>query len=781
MGCRFSILFRQGVHESGSLVAKGFGCLVFDPIHHSEACFDWETYKSSADSHRGVFLPVMIATLPLPRHILQYLPRVMVQVLQQFAFYSFAAMLVIPWLFCVYRLVVIPLGRTKRVKYSLNERTAPKVVVVMPVYKEPPETLWTALNSVVSCDYPAACIHVFVSFDGDNIDELYLKTIERLGVPITLKTFPKSIDVAYNGARVTVSRFPHGGKRHCQKATFLLIDKIYKRYLQQKDDLFILYIDSDCILDPVCIQNFMYDMELKPGSKHNMLAMTGIITCRTDKHSMLTLLQDMEYLHGQLFERSVESGCGAVTCLPGALTLLRFSAFRNMAKFYFSDKAEDCEDLFDYAKTHLGEDRWLTHLFMLGAKQRYQIQLSTSAFCKTEAVQTFGSLLKQRRRWFLGFITNEVCMLTDGRLWCKYPLLLILRFTTVTIRTTALLLLITVIAISSTSTHVDGLPWEFMLISCGLNWLLMFYWAFKLHRWKSVLYPLMWVLNPFLNWIFMVYGIFTAGQRTWGGPRADAGAADTKVTPQQAIEHAIATGDELNIVPETFKPAVEFRKRRTRPSQLQPSASVEGRFFSAEEEPVTPEMLEKGVASPVPSVGRFSTHRRRFEYESLDMSDSDSVSVHTPQFIGNLKADEGGPSTHSGRNIESRPRTMVHFSRPPAREAHLSTRSATPALTGQKDGAGDSSTDRESLTMPAGSRHSRQWTTDSHQVDNRSPLGRNSPLTAVSVEDLTALPKQERQDYEDASESDEQPKGRKGKSLQRKRLWRRSPGPSRMV
>jgi chitin synthase len=486
-------------------------------------------------SVRGIFLPVMIATLPLPRPLVQYLPQTLIKILQQFAFYSFAAMLVLPWLLCVYRLVVVPLGRTKRIKHALVEITAPKVVVVMPVYKEPPEILWKALSSVVTCDYPAACIHVFLSFDGDNIDELYLKTIERLGVPITLKSFPRSIDVAYNGARVTVSRFPHGGKRHCQKRTFLLIDKIYKRYLEKKDDLFILFIDSDCILDTVCIQNFMYDMQLKPGSKHDMLAMTGIITRRTDKNTVLTILQDMEYLHGQLFERSVESGCGAVTCLPGALTLLRFSAFRNMARFYFSDKAEECEDLFDYAKTHLGEDRWLTHLFMLGAKKRYQIQLSTSAFCKTEAVQTFSSLLKQRRRWFLGFISNEVCMLTDGRLWLKYPLLLLLRLATVTIRTTALLLLVTIIAISSTSTRAESLPWEFMLISCGLNWLLMFYFAFKLHRWKSLLYPLMWLLNPSLNWIFMVYGIFTAGQRTWGGPRAEAGATDAHLQPSSSV------------------------------------------------------------------------------------------------------------------------------------------------------------------------------------------------------------------------------------------------------
>jgi len=109
----------------------------------------------------------------------------------------------------------------------------------------------------------------------------------------------------------------------------------------------------------------MYEMELKPGSSRTMLAQTGIITSTTAKHKLITVLQDMEYVHGQLFERTVESGCGAVTCLPGALTMLRFSAFRKLAKFYFADKAEQCEDHFDYWKNHLGEDRFLTHLFMI--------------------------------------------------------------------------------------------------------------------------------------------------------------------------------------------------------------------------------------------------------------------------------------------------------------------------------------------------------------------------------------------------------------------------------
>ncbi|KIW58415.1 hypothetical protein PV05_02937 [Exophiala xenobiotica] len=733
---------------------------------------------------RGVFLPIMLVTLPLPARLTQHFPSVMIDFFQQFAFYSFAVMLIVPWLLCVYRLIILPLGRTKLIKYPLNECTAPKIVVVMPVYKEPPESLWKALNSVVECDYPAACIHVFVSFDGDSIDELYLKTIDRLGIPVTLKDFPRSIDVAYSGARVTVSRFPHGGKRHCQKATFSLIDKIYKRYLQHKDDLFILFIDSDCVLDPVCIQNFMYDMELRPGNKRHMLAMTGVITSCTEKNSMWTILQDMEYVHGQLFERSVESGCGAVTCLPGALTLLRFSAFRHMARFYFSDRAEECDDLFDYAKTHLGEDRWLTHLFMLGAKERYQIQLSTSAFCKTEAVQTFRSLLKQRRRWFLGFITNEVCMLTDARIWRKYPLLCLLRFMTVTVRTTALLFLITIISVATTSSQVDRLSWEFMCISLGLNWLLMLYFAIKLHRWKAVLYPVMFTIVPFLNWIFMVYGIFTAGQRTWGGPRADAGAADAKITPQEAIERAIATGDDLNVVPETFRPAIKFRKRRTRPSALLPSSSVEGRFVSADHEPQ--QSVEKGMISPSVSDVDLEAHPRRFGHDSLDMSDSEGVSIHTPQRVTSLSGDEGYIAMQDSEdNSQNRPTTIsserkqqttgtYHSAESTATVVPIHQRGedpdngAQPRRTVSRTGPADP----HELTRHLSQMFARQTASEGPaHLQDRSPLGRISPLTALPVEEH--LPGLQEGHGVAESGNDDEAEGTENQASKRKRLRKR--------
>ncbi|KAI0013106.1 glycosyltransferase family 2 protein [Xylariaceae sp. FL0662B] len=605
---------------------------------------------------RFIFLPIMIVTLPLPSEITQYWPAQMVDVLQWFAFWSFAGLLTVPWLFCVYQLVTHQLGRTKRVKQVLDEVSAPKVVIVMPCYKEEPDVLVTAINSVVDCDYPPSCIHVFLSFDGDQEDELYLNTIEKLGVPLTLESYPKSIDVTYRAARITVSRFPHGGKRHCQKSTFKLIDKVYKEYLKRNDNLFILFIDSDCILDRVCLQNFVYDMELSPGNRRDMLAMTGVITSTTRKHSVITLLQDMEYIHGQLFERTVESGCGAVTCLPGALTMLRFSAFRRMAKYYFADKAEQCEDLFDFAKSHLGEDRWLTHLFMIGAKKRYQIQMCTSAFCKTEAVQTVQSLVKQRRRWFLGFITNEVCMLTDWRLWKRYPILLVVRFMQNTIRTTALLFFIMILSIMTTTMRVDQLPVGFIAISLGLNWLMMLYFGFKLKRYKIWLYPMMFILNPFFNWYYMVYGIFTAGQRTWGGPRADAATADAETTPQQAIEQAEKTGDDLNVVPETFIPAAEVQRQQSKgkgaagvkrtKSKLLPPEKVEGKFTAPEKKAdgfyVYPEESTYSVNMPGSEYGAHNNSRYTLKHrDSWDsFMTTGNNSVYFPRRVESIMGDE---------------------------------------------------------------------------------------------------------------------------------------------
>lgn len=136
---------------------------------------------------------------------------------------------------------------------------------------------------------------------------------------------------------------------------------------------------------------------------------------------------------------------------------------------------------------------------MIAAEKPFQIGMSTGAFCKTEAVQTYSALLKQRRRWFLGFISNEVCMLTDRRLWLKYPFLLVVRLGQNTIRTTALLFFIMVISLLTTAQTIDQLPIGFIAIALGLNWGLMVIFGTILGRKKLMLYPVLFVIGVSLS------------------------------------------------------------------------------------------------------------------------------------------------------------------------------------------------------------------------------------------------------------------------------------------
>ncbi|KAF3316822.1 hypothetical protein TWF173_001485 [Orbilia oligospora] len=472
---------------------------------------------------RLFFVPVLIVSVPLPASIRAGLPDTWAPLLQLVAFYAFVVLLLFPGGIIIYNMFNKQVGRKARYANLLTD-DSPKVVIIMPCYNESTENVMKCIDSITNQEYPMTCLHICLSFDSDEISPEYLEVLTRLGVPgIRKSKYPISIDVRYQGTRVTVSRYKHGGKRHTQKKTFQMVDRLYEKYLERQDDVYLLFIDSDCVLDKYCIQNFMYDMNFLPKKKKSsqVMAMTGVITSRVEKNqgSFITLLQDMEYIHGQLFERAVESTCGAVTCLPGALTCLKFSAFRNMSVFYFADMADKHDNPFDYGQYHLGEDRWLTHLFMIGAKRSYQIGFSTSAFCKTEACSTWNSLVNQRTRWFKGFVTNEVALLTDWQLWKRYPLVCLFRMMQDTIRTTALLLVLLILSLMTEVQLIESLPLPLIALSLGLNWFFMFFYGFQLGRKKAFLYPVLFLANPILNWWYLIASVYSYRRRSWGGPR----------------------------------------------------------------------------------------------------------------------------------------------------------------------------------------------------------------------------------------------------------------------
>ncbi|KAF9432436.1 hypothetical protein BGZ76_010811 [Entomortierella beljakovae] len=477
---------------------------------------------------------------PLENH--KFIPPVAITISQFIAFALVALLLLMPTVVSIHQLISSPKDIKERIEAIRATSTFPRVLIVMPVYNELPEVLHTAICSAIDGDYPKEHLHIFISFDNDATSDLYRALIRSLGVPADGDYYPPVLDLYYRGVQITVSRFPHGGKRLTQKKTFGLINSIYKEYPDKTDHLFVLFIDSDIVLPASTIANFVWDMELKPNSK-NLLAMTGVITVTTkDDITFLNLLQDIEYVHGQFIGRAIESAVGGCVTLPGALTIFRYSAFLESYDEYFAERK--VSDLWDFGRSHLGEDRYLTHLLMTKAKQTKLIQFCHRATCKTEPVREWRNLMKQRRRWFLGFLTNEGAFLSDPKLWRKYPWLLAFRLIQDIVTGTSMVSYVTIMAVITGMAHWS-IFWLGLLVAYFiLNWGLMFTYGLWLGRYKAGLYPLMFFIGPFVSWFLLVYGVITANERTWGGPRADA--AKTKEDDLEAGENDNEKDDNMD-------------------------------------------------------------------------------------------------------------------------------------------------------------------------------------------------------------------------------------------
>ena len=170
----------------------------------------------------------------------------------------------------------------------------------------------------------------------------------------------------------------------------------------------------------------------------------------------------------------------------------------------------------------------------------------------------------------------------------------------------------------------------------------------------------------------MVYGIFTAGQRSWGGPRADAERADVKVSPKQAIQYAEMQGDELNVVPETFKPDIEAATHRhPHHAPLMPSGHLEGRFAPAEEltggwfrqtndsGALNPDMTPRQVEEALRYAGK---GRVRDSMDSAWSSSSTGTSIGTPRRVESI-VDLPDALKYLDRQAHQRPAGGAYFER----------------------------------------------------------------------------------------------------------------------
>lgn len=404
--------------------------------------------------------------------------------------------------------------KIKKEDVSSYDKTITKII--MPIYNEKPLDLYNAVLSVINLQYTKNMIHLYLAFDDDGESDAYLYLMKKFGliddngVYLVNKSYKHTIDVY--GVLISICSFKHGGKKSAQFGAFKEVENDYKNI--QNEDPNIFFIDSDIVLKSDSLVHFNYHMQI-----HGKNCLTGMISCiASDNPNFLTFYQDIEYISGQVFWRNFENTLGgASTCLPGAFTIMKYSSLKKVSHVYFNKS--DFDDAFDYYRYYLGEDRYLTQLLM--ESEPWKIGFCETARCKTVAPKDFNILLKQRRRWALGHISNDTWMMSSLRLWKTYPLLSIFNFLNNSRNSSMYVYLLYFVLILNKQINI-WMWFVFIILPILLNWIFIMVYALKIRRKTNIIfYIVILLVQPVLSMVYFYYTLYTIRSRGWGGPRSN--------------------------------------------------------------------------------------------------------------------------------------------------------------------------------------------------------------------------------------------------------------------
>ena len=123
--------------------------------------------------------------------------------------------------------------------------------------------------------------------------------------------------------------------------------------------------------------------------------------------NIVVLLQEFYiYFYGHIVEKAADTLFGKCTCLPGAFSLVRYSAFVDCLD-KFADIPRD-DDFHGINCLELGEDRYMTTLLI---QKGYNTRYVQRAISRTVIPDTFDGYVTQQRRWLQSTISNQVVLL----------------------------------------------------------------------------------------------------------------------------------------------------------------------------------------------------------------------------------------------------------------------------------------------------------------------------------------------------------------------------------
>lgn len=239
-------------------------------------------------------------------------------------------------------------------KPLFSDEELPKVSVIIPMWNEE-KSIEDTIKSVLASDYPRDRLEVVVVDDASTDNSLALA---RKFEGDVVKVFHKEV----NGGSKAAA-FNYG--------------------FEKVTGEFIISMDADTIIKPETIQGMVRYFKNK-----KVMAVTPAMIIR-DAKGILARVQQVEYLMG-LFLRKAFASLNAIYITPGAFTIYRKSFMDKYGVYEVGNITEDLE------------------MALRIQSKGYLIENCPDAPVYTIPMNTFKTLLIQRRRWYFGLIKNLI-------------------------------------------------------------------------------------------------------------------------------------------------------------------------------------------------------------------------------------------------------------------------------------------------------------------------------------------------------------------------------------
>ncbi len=228
----------------------------------------------------------------------------------------------------------------------------PKVSIIVPAYNEE-ATIAKTIKSLLKLDWPKNKLEILVIDDGSE-DKTY------------------SIAKRFKSKRVKVFTKKNGGKADALNYG-----------LERCSGELVAALDADSFVSPDALKKMIGYFQ-----KSRVMAVTPSLKVYKPK-TILQKIQAIEYMVGVLL-RKIFSFLGAIHVTPGPFTIYRKRFFDKYGGYDVGNITEDIE------------------IALRIQSRDYEIENSIDASVYTVAPPTFKGLLRQRIRWYSGFIENII-------------------------------------------------------------------------------------------------------------------------------------------------------------------------------------------------------------------------------------------------------------------------------------------------------------------------------------------------------------------------------------